>query len=121
MTEPRRYMIDVNQEQLVPIRNVPGLLPRRPTGKRVHISAVYRWVQRGVRGVRLESIRIGGTTYTSREALQRFAERHDHPSSARREQDRPTPRARRNEIEKAAKAVERQLGISTSDSEDHGP
>jgi len=45
----------------------------RPNGKRVHISAVYRWVQRGIKGVRLEAIRIGGTTYTSREALQRFA------------------------------------------------
>ena len=67
-------MIDVAEETLVPIRDVPKRLPPRPGGRRIHISAVYRWIQRGVRGVRLEAVRIGGTTYTSLEALQRFAE-----------------------------------------------
>ena len=66
-------MIDLASEQLVPLQQVPRLLPPRVTGKRVHLSAVYRWAQRGVRGVRLEVVRVGGTTYTSREALQRFA------------------------------------------------
>jgi hypothetical protein len=32
-------------------------------------------MSRGVRGVRLEGVKVGGTTYTSVEALQRFAER----------------------------------------------
>ena len=41
--------------------------------RRSAISAIYRWMQRGIKGVRLDAIRIGGTTYTSREALQRFA------------------------------------------------
>ena len=66
-------MIDIGKEQLVSLRDVPKLLPARGNGNRIHISAVYRWVQRGVRGTRLEVIRVGGTTYTSREALQRFA------------------------------------------------
>ena len=66
-------MIDLNNEDLVPIGQVPALLPSRPNGRRLHISAVYRWVQRGARGRRLEALQIGGTTYTSREALQRFA------------------------------------------------
>ena len=66
-------MIDLHTEQLVPIGQVPSLLPSRPNGRRIHISAIYRWVQRGARGRRLEAIQIGGTTYTSREALQRFA------------------------------------------------
>ena len=65
-------MIDIKTERLVTLRDVPKLLPPRPNGKHVHISAVYRWVQRGVRGNRLDAIRIGGTTYTSQEALQRF-------------------------------------------------
>jgi len=38
------------------------------------MSAVYRWITRGVRGVSLDSIKIGGTTYTNLEALQRFAD-----------------------------------------------
>lgn len=66
-------MIDIGHEQLVSLRDVRKLLPARSNGKRIHISAVYRWVQRGVGGTRLEVIRVGGTTYTSREALQRFA------------------------------------------------
>ncbi len=66
-------MIDLNTEQLVPIGRVPQLLPARPNGRKIHVSAIYRWVQRGARGRRLEAIQIGGTTYTSREALQRFA------------------------------------------------
>jgi hypothetical protein len=66
-------MIDLNKEQLIRLSEVPKILPKRQDGKRVHISAIYRWAQRGVKGVRLETLKIGGTTYTSREALQRFA------------------------------------------------
>jgi hypothetical protein len=67
-------MIDIATEHLIAIGEVPKHIPCRPNGKRIHISAVYRWVQRGVRGVQLESIRLGGTAYTSTEALQRFAD-----------------------------------------------
>ena len=66
-------MIEIGAEELVSLRDVPKLLPAKADGKRIHISAVYRWVQRGIKGVRLEAIHIGGTSYTSREALQRFA------------------------------------------------
>lgn len=38
----------------------------------VHVSAPYRWLHRGVRGVRLESVRIGGKLLTSRQAVNRF-------------------------------------------------
>jgi hypothetical protein len=38
----------------------------------VHVATVHRWRLRGVRGVRLETIAIGGLRYTSREALERF-------------------------------------------------
>ena len=74
-------MIDITQERLIPLRDTPRRLPARSSGKRVHISAVYRWIQRGIRGVRLESIRIGGTMYTSAEALQRFADALTSPGS----------------------------------------
>jgi hypothetical protein len=67
-------MIDLTRETLIPIRAVPGHLPRRPSGKKLHVSAVYRWLQRGVGGVRLESVKVGGTTYTSVEAIARFAQ-----------------------------------------------
>lgn len=95
-------MIDIGNEQLVSLRDVPKLLPTRPNGKRVHISAVYRWTQRGVRGVRLEMIRIGGTAYTSREALQRFA-----LPEARMLQATPhRSAARERQIERASRTVQ---------------
>lgn len=60
-------------EQLVALREVPQLLPPR-RGRRVHVSTLYRWCHRGVNGRRLEAARIGGVTYTSREALARFSD-----------------------------------------------
>ena len=98
----RLTVIDIGNEQLVSLRDVPKLLPPRPNGKRVHISAVYRWIQRGVHRARLEVIRIGGSTYTSREALQRFASPSDIP--------RPTvshsSAARERRIDKAVRRVQ---------------
>jgi len=42
------------------------------TGLGVHRSTVYRWVTRGVGGIRLGSVRLGGRVYTSEEAIRRF-------------------------------------------------
>lgn len=42
---------------------------------RVSPVTAWRWALRGVGGIKLESIKIGGTRYTSREACQRFLER----------------------------------------------
>ena len=103
-------MIDISIENLIPIRDVPRRLPPRPTGKRVHISAVYRWIQRGVQGVRLEYIKIGGTTYTSKEALQRFADRHTGNGGPSQETQLPATATRRKQIERAEREVEAILG-----------
>lgn len=95
-------MIDLAQESLIAIGEVPNFLPLRSSGKRIHISAVYRWIQRGVRGVRLEVLRIGGTSYTSVEALQRFAEQLENP----RPEPLPAPSGRRQrQIEQAGKRL----------------
>lgn len=67
-------MIQLEKEKLILLKDAPKHLPLRPGGKKLHISAVYRWITHGVRGVVLESVRLGGATYTSLEALQRFAE-----------------------------------------------
>ena len=95
-------LIDINSEKLVSLREVPKLLPARCNGKPIHVSAIYRWVQRGVRGSRLEVIRVGGTTYTSREALQRFSSPSITPSQA----PLPTPSARQKQIEHAIKSLD---------------
>ena len=66
-------MIDVNSETLLTVRQVARRIPGR-SGKPINISAIYRWIQRGVDGKRLEAVRIGGRFYTSVEALERFSE-----------------------------------------------
>jgi hypothetical protein len=49
--------------------------PRRRAGKRPHISCLIRWVKDGVRGVKLETVRCGGTLCTSKPAVGRFLQR----------------------------------------------
>jgi hypothetical protein len=66
--------IDVANENIFPLADLPEHLPTRH-GKKKHRSLGFRWRKPGLRGVRLETIRVGGCLYTSREALQRFFER----------------------------------------------
>ena len=41
----------------------------------LHVSTVWRWTLRGVRGVKLETSLVGGQRFTSHEALDRFVAR----------------------------------------------
>lgn len=68
-------MFGDDPEKLIPLRDLPGLLPKTTRGKRIHISAVYRWVQRGVGGRKLGTLKIGGTRYTTPRDLQAFTQR----------------------------------------------
>ena len=95
-------MIDISAETLIPLSEAPKHLPPRPNGKRVHISACYRWISRGVRGVHLESIKIGGSTYTSKEALQRFADRLSRASDQESDGSRAKTITRQKQIERAS-------------------
>lgn len=46
------------------------------TGRTPATSTIWRWVLRGVRGgIRLESFRLGGMTYTTPEFVRRFNDR----------------------------------------------
>jgi len=65
-------MISWREEELLSLTEAAKRLPGRAGGKRPHVSTLYRWVLKGVRGVRLEALPMGGTLYTSAEALQRF-------------------------------------------------
>ena len=67
--------IEIGGEAPLPLRQAARLLPNRRAGKPTHVATLYRWAQRGLRGVRLETLQVGGTLCTSREALQRFFER----------------------------------------------
>ena len=43
-----------------------------PGDRRLSLATLHRWRLNGVRGVRLETLLIGGLRYTSREAIDRF-------------------------------------------------
>jgi hypothetical protein len=72
-------MIDSSTETLIPLTQAANELPRRRRGRKTHVSTLFRWTTVGCRGVVLESIQVGGTRCTSREALQRFFERLSAP------------------------------------------
>ena len=64
-------MIDVTAENLIRFCELPKWTDEH-LGRRVHPSTLHRWRLRGTRGVKLETLLVGGTRYTSVEALNRF-------------------------------------------------
>lgn len=105
-------MIDVGQERLISISNLPALLPARRNGRRIHVSACYRWVQRGIHGVKLEAIKIGATSYTSIEALMRFGislnpQANGDPAAAIE-----SSASRRRTADAVSRRVARELGLN---------
>ena len=53
----------------------------RKDGRKPHVASLFRWASAGVRGVVLETCRVGGTICTTRPALLRFIHRLSQPSS----------------------------------------
>lgn len=71
-----RRCLDVSLETIINLHNAAGYMRRRfHEKKRPHLATVYRWTTRGLQGIVLESVQIGGKRYTSLEAIQRFIER----------------------------------------------
>jgi hypothetical protein len=97
-------MIDTNTESIITLTEAARSLPHRRAGRPVHISCVYRWTQIGVKGIRLETVQIGGTRCTSRESLQRFFDALTAQAEHRPGPPRATA-ARRKEIEAAEKRL----------------
>lgn len=59
--------------ELLTMREVPSAYMRMTRGKRKpSIAAVYRWVRRGIAGVKLKVVVYGGVSYTSEENLREF-------------------------------------------------
>jgi hypothetical protein len=94
-------MIDIQTEQLRSLTDASRLIPSKP-----HPSTLWRWWKRGIRGVKLETVVIGGARYTSVEALQRFADRLSAPGGGA-----STARTRKggNGNRRRLEAVEREL------------
>lgn len=61
--------IDAETEELIPFAEARTAFPG---GKRLSLATLHRWRLSGVRGVRLETLLVGGLRYTSTEAIARF-------------------------------------------------
>lgn len=84
-------------EDLLSLPAAAGIFPGRP-----HCSTVWRYATRGVHGITLETIRVGGKVFTSHEAVARFVARCNGGNVA------PDPKLtskRRREIAAAEKRV----------------
>ena len=63
--------IDISTEKLIEINKVPKEVERL-TGSRPSLQTVYRWRQKGVAGIKLETLFVNGKSYVSLESLNRF-------------------------------------------------
>src|SRR5438094_291072 len=65
-------MIDPLTEEILTFAQATQRLPHLQRERPVHVSTLWRWAMQGLRGIKLDSLKIGGTRVTSAEALQRF-------------------------------------------------
>ena len=62
--------IDLSCEQPITFNEAANFLPE---ASRPSLSTWWRWWRHGVKGVRLETVVVGGRRYTSASAVRRFA------------------------------------------------
>jgi hypothetical protein len=65
-------MIDTRTETPISFADAADAVPLRRADKPCNVNTIHRWASQGSRGVRLETVWIGGIRCTSREALERF-------------------------------------------------
>jgi hypothetical protein len=73
----------VELTDLFPLTEAPERLPLRK-GKRIYLAQVYRWAKRGLGGVRLRTVKVGGTQYTCERWLWAFLNRESGPEVPQR-------------------------------------
>jgi hypothetical protein len=71
MTSESDSSFPVPERDLIPFEDVPALLPTR-RGRKRHKSAVYRWADEGIEGVRLRYLQVAGQKCTTRRWLMEF-------------------------------------------------
>jgi len=99
-------MIDTLSETPISLGEVCRFLPKRRKGKRPAIATLYRWSTVGCRGIILETIQIGATRCTSREALQRFFDALTRQAAGSPMPDPPMSRARAADVRRAERVLD---------------
>ncbi len=98
--------IDTLTEPPVPLTTAAKSIPRRRAGKKCAVETLYRWSTTGCRGVVLETIQVGGTRCTSREALQRFFSRLTEQAAGAPPPAPAPSHARRRDVERAERVLD---------------
>ncbi len=98
-------MIDISTEKVLSFTEAIDHLPRRRAGKKCNISTFYRWAQVGVRGIKLETISVGGTKCTSLPAIQRFFDALTAQSADQQVEPAKRPKSRQKQIETAERRL----------------
>ncbi len=98
--------IDVQTETLISFSDARSAFPG--IVRRLSLATLHRWRLNGVRGVKLETVLIGGLRYTSREAIGRFIQ-------AQNADDAPAApvitQAQRRRLSEAARLALQEAGI----------
>ena len=66
--------INILTEDLLTLKQAAKAVPRPKGRKPVHYATIYRWVNTGVRGTKLETIKIGQQYMTSVQRIHAFLE-----------------------------------------------
>lgn len=73
----------------------------------VNTSTCWRWAQKGVRNIRLETLSIGAKRYTTEEALERFVEETTRAASGESPQRCPrTSRSQQHDMSDAERFLD---------------
>jgi hypothetical protein len=91
-------------EKLVTLKQATAYFPGR-SGDGASVASTWRWILKGLRGVKLESTKILGTRYTSVEAIDRFIAATSVDSGPQQEAPR-TQRRRQRDIAAAARQLD---------------
>lgn len=98
-------MVSLNEHVVSPTE-ATRLCPGRRKGKKPNVATIYRWMTVGCKGIILESLQVGGTRCTSREALQRFFDRLT-AQAAGSPPPAPAPRVDRRAVAQAERVLDR--------------
>lgn len=89
-------------EDLIRFSDAAKEFPGRPS-----LATLHRWRLRGVRGIKLETLLIGGKRFTSFAALDRFARKLTAATASHSTSPRTTKR-RQREIRRAGQDLRRE-------------
>jgi hypothetical protein len=97
-------MIDFKSNAVFSLLELTGKLPRNNNGRKISISTIHRWIVRGVRGVKLSSVRIGGRRYVTARALSEFLAAAEQVDVKDYQVESPAPQTSEGPVEKALEA-----------------